>query len=77
MREILEAGLMENSYAPEILVDCRRHMDASSSQEMVVPAWAQTFSCKWIVKQFSDKKNSVMYRHDSENTILIHRRRCN
>ena len=76
MREMLEAGLVENSCAPEIFVDCRRHVDVSSSPEKVILSWAQTFSCNWIVKQFFDK-NSVIYRHDSENTIFIRGRRCN
>lgn len=67
MREMLEAGLMESSCAPEIFVGWRRHINASGSQEMI-PSWAQTFSCKWIVNQFSDK-NSVILKHDSEYTF--------
>ena len=74
MREMLEAGLMENLCAPEIFVGWRGYKDASRSHK-INPSRAQTFSCTWISNQFFDKK-SVMYRPDSENTTF-HGRRCN
>ena len=69
MREI--TGLMENVGAPEV-VDCTEHMDASSFPERIICAWAQPFSCEWVINTVSDKENSVY--GNFENAVLNGRR---